>query len=78
MELNTRHELEMFGNAIRRCRKKSNISQEALAALATIDRSYLSAVERGQHNVALLNILKIAEALKISASELFEYRGQGK
>lgn len=64
------HELADFGAAIRELRLKKGISQEALADLAGIDRSYMGGVERGQHNVALINIKKIADSLEVSISEL--------
>lgn len=60
-----------FGAAIRAIRKEQGISQEALALKCGIDRSYFGAVERGERNVALANILKIAEALQTSPAELF-------
>lgn len=46
------------------------MSQESLALVAQIDRSYLGAVERGESNVTLLNIVKIAIALDLTAAEL--------
>ncbi|MBT4608109.1 MAG: helix-turn-helix transcriptional regulator, partial [Thiotrichales bacterium] len=44
----------------------------ALADLAGIDRSYMGGIERGEHNLALVNIKKVADALGISVSELME------
>lgn len=61
-----------FGESLRRLRLNSGLSQEELAERANIDRSYLGAIERGEHNVALLNILKIANALHIQPSQLLE------
>ena len=60
-----------FGTAIRATRKEQDISQEALALKCGIDRSYFGAVERGERNVALANILKIANVLQTKPSELF-------
>ncbi len=60
-----------FGAAIRAIRKEQGISQEALALKCGIDRSYFGAVERGERNVALANILKIANALQTPPAELF-------
>lgn len=65
-------ELRALGKAIRRTRVDKGLSQEALAMEAGIDRSYLGGVERGQHNLALLNQLKIAKALGVKLSELFK------
>jgi transcriptional regulator with XRE-family HTH domain len=60
-----------FGSAIRSMRVEQGISQEALALKCGLDRSYFGAVERGQRNVALANILKIANALQTTPAELF-------
>lgn len=46
------------------------ISQEALADLAQLDRSYMGGIERGEHNLSLINITKVAAALGISVAEL--------
>lgn len=63
-------ELAAFGIAVRSLRLKKNVSQEALADMAGIDRSYMGGIERGQHNVALINMKKIAESLGVSLAEL--------
>ena len=60
-----------FGAAIRTIRQEQGISQEALALKCGIDRSYFGAVERGERNVALANILKIATALQTTPAQLF-------
>jgi transcriptional regulator with XRE-family HTH domain len=59
-----------FGAAIRSTRKEQGVSQEALALKCGLDRSYFGAVERGERNVSLTNILKIARALQIRPAEL--------
>jgi len=59
-----------LGEAIRAARKAKGLSQEALAELADIDRSYMGGIERGEHNIAIINLLKIADALGIKASLL--------
>jgi len=46
------------------------MSQEALAHIAGLDRSYMGGIERGEHNVALVNIRKIASALGVSVHQL--------
>jgi len=48
------------------------LSQERLAELAGVHRTYLSSLERGERNVSLDNIYAIAEALGVSPAELFE------
>ena len=60
-----------FGRTVRALRLKIGLSQEQLAAKASIDRSYLGAIERGEHNLSLNNILKIADALSVHPSMLF-------
>lgn len=60
-----------FGNRIRDLRKARGFSQEALAHASNIDRTYVSGVERGQRNIALDNIVRLAKALDVHPSELF-------
>lgn len=62
--------LTSLGEAIRRLRKNKSISQEKLALLADLDRSYVGRVERGDNNVALLTLMKLAAALDMRISEL--------
>ena len=62
--------LVKIGAAIRNARKEKGLSQEALAELAGIDRSYMGGIERGEHNLAIMNLLKIADALGVKASYL--------
>ena len=60
-----------FGRAVRQRRYKLGVSQEEFADLCGLDRTYIGGIERGERNVALVNIEKIARALRISLSELF-------
>ncbi len=60
-----------FGAATRRRRQKLGLSQEEFADACGLDRTYIGGIERGERNVGLANIEKIATALKISLSELF-------
>ena len=62
--------LVRLGAAIREVRRKAGLSQEALADAAGIDRAHMGKIERGERNVSLLNVLRIAGALEISASAL--------
>lgn len=64
-----------LGTAIRAARKAKGLSQEALAELADIDRSYMGGIERGEHNIAIMNLLKIANALGIKTSSLLDDAG---
>ena len=63
--------LQLFGLRIKQLRLSKNISQEELGALSNLDRTYISGIERGKRNVSLLNIIKIADALNVHPSELF-------
>ena len=60
-----------FGRAVRQKRHKLGVSQEAFADLCGLDRTYIGGIERGERNVALVNIEKIARALRLSLAELF-------
>ncbi len=64
--------LSLFGKRLVELRKEKGISQENLALECGIARSYLSGVERGKRNIALLNIYKLAQALDIPPSSLLE------
>ncbi|MFJ7375480.1 helix-turn-helix domain-containing protein [Lysinibacillus capsici] len=61
-----------FGMAIRDYRNKLGISQEGLAEISGLHRTYISEVERGARNISLINIYKISKALNITASQLFQ------
>lgn len=63
-------ELKALGKAIRQMRKDLGLSQEAFADYVGIDRSYMGGIERGEHNLALMNLLKIAKSLKLPLSQL--------
>lgn len=67
--------LVRLGEAVRASRKAAGFSQEALADAAEIDRSHMGKIERGERNVTVLNILKIAAALNRPASEIFDAAG---
>ena len=64
--------LVALGEAIRQRRLKLGLSQEGLALEVGLDRSYIGGIERGEHNVALMNLLRIAIALKLSGARLLE------
>jgi transcriptional regulator with XRE-family HTH domain len=64
-----------FGGAVRAVRIERAFSQEGFAAHAGIDRSYYGAIERGEFNVSLSTIMKLAEALDTSAHELLRQAG---
>ncbi|QGG57887.1 helix-turn-helix domain-containing protein [Paenibacillus sp. B01] len=60
-----------FGKRVRELRARSGISQELLADRAGLDRTYISGIERGERNISLVNIEKIAAALNVSIEYLF-------
>lgn len=64
--------LAALGEAIRHTRIKRGMSQEALALLANVDRSYIGNIERGENNVAMLTLQKIATALDMTISQLMK------
>lgn len=67
--------LLLFGLRVRELRSEKGISQEELAALTELDRTYISGIERGKRNLSLKNILKIASALNVTASQLLDIEG---
>lgn len=59
-----------FGQLVRKYRKEKNMSQEQLALLCNIDRSYLGRIERGEVNLTLEKIYEVAKVLKVNVCEL--------
>ena len=59
-----------LGLAIRNARKEAGLSQEALAVDAGLDRSYMGGIERGEHNLTVMNLVKVSLALSVTPSEL--------
>ena len=62
-----------FGDKIREIRKQQGVSQESLAGLADLDRTYIGGIERGIRNPSLRNVGKIARALKVKVKDLFDF-----
>lgn len=62
--------LVRLGVAIRAKRKAVGFTQEALADAAGIDRSHVGKIERGERNITLLNIIRIAKALGVTSSDI--------
>jgi transcriptional regulator with XRE-family HTH domain len=73
--MNASETRKRFGDAIRNERRKLGISQEELAFRCGLHRTYVGSVERGERNVSLENITKIAETCGISASTLLGNAG---
>lgn len=65
-------DLIRLGAAIRTLRQRRRLTQEKLAALAHLDRSFVGQVERGESNVSFLNVLRLLSGLRASWSELAE------
>lgn len=62
--------LKKFGAGVRVLRLRLSLSQDALADRAELDRTYIGGVERGERNLSLINIVKLAAALETSISDL--------
>lgn len=60
-----------FGQRVQELRKARNLSQEKLAELAGVHRTYIGMIERAEKNITLCNIERIANALKVEIKELF-------
>jgi transcriptional regulator with XRE-family HTH domain len=63
---------EIFGRRVRELRLRRGLSQEKLAELADLHRNYVGGVERGERNVSLLNIVKLARGLSVRPTKLIE------
>ena len=64
---------KILGENINSLRIKQQLTQEQLAELCDLHRTYIGAMERGDRNVSLNNIVKVAQALKVTPSELLKY-----
>ena len=65
--------LKDFGIHLKNIRVQKNITQEQLAHLCELDRTYISGIERGKRNISLINLYKIASSLDIHPSELLAF-----
>ena len=61
-----------FGKHVRKLRLERGLSQEKLAELADLHRNYVGGVERGERNIAIVNIVALAHALKVRPAKLLE------
>ena len=61
-----------FGQTIRRLRRMRHLSQEQLAAMAHLDRTYVGGIERGERNLSLTNMIRLAKALNVDIRVLFD------
>lgn len=69
--------LSVFGQRLVELRKMKGWSQERLALESGLARSYVGGVERGQRNIAVLNIYRLADALGVKPSAMLELPGSG-
>ncbi len=62
----------MLGETMKSFRQQASLSQEQLADLASLHRTYIGSVERGERNISLENIVQIARALDVKPSDLLK------
>jgi transcriptional regulator with XRE-family HTH domain len=62
----------ILGKHVRKLRLERRLSQEKLAELADLHRNYVGGVERGERNIAIINIVAIAHALRVKPAKLLE------
>lgn len=67
--------LVSIGKTVRATRKAAGISQEELALATDMDRSYVGGIERGEHNLTVLNLTRIARVLGLTPGELLTQAG---
>ncbi|WP_439683418.1 helix-turn-helix domain-containing protein [Cupriavidus oxalaticus] len=67
--------LASIGKTVRGMRKVNGLSQEELALSTDMDRSYIGGIERGEHNLTVLNLVRIAKVLGTTAGELLARSG---
>lgn len=63
--------LETFGKRVRSLRQAKSLSQEDLAEIVSLDRTYISDVELGKRNISLINIANLARGLEVKIASLF-------
>ena len=71
MTIDCKHIKKFFGEKLRSIRISKELSQEKLAELAELDRTYISSVELGKRNISIINICRLASALEINIKDFF-------
>lgn len=71
--MNSENILIKFGHNVQLRRKALGVTQEKLAEMAGLHRTYIGMIERAEKNITLLNIEKLARALNVSINQLFEF-----
>ena len=64
---------EKVGKRVRELRNKLGISQEELADMVELDRTYITSVECGRRNISIVNIVKLAKAWNVTLAEFFTF-----
>ena len=64
---------EKVGKRVKELRNKVGISQEELADMVELDRTYITSVERGRRNISIVNVEKLATALKVTLKDFFDF-----
>lgn len=67
-----------FGTHVKSLRLERGLSQESLASLCSLDRTYISGIERGRRNVSLVNIVKLAYSLDVPPEKLLTFDMEGR
>ncbi|MDR2651816.1 MAG: helix-turn-helix transcriptional regulator [Prevotellaceae bacterium] len=70
--MSSKNILEIFGGNVQKYRKEKQVSQEKLAELASVHRTYVGMIERAEKNITLRNMEKIAKALGVEIKDLLE------
>lgn len=63
----------LVGKRVRELRNKLGISQEELADIAGLDRTYITSIECGKRNISIVNIERVARALGVTLREFFDF-----
>lgn len=71
--MTTEHVKQQFGNRVRELRRVAGLTQEELADAAELDRSYVGSVERGERNLSIENVCRLAAAIGVSPGEFFSW-----
>lgn len=71
-QINVQMIIKEFGKVVQKLRKERGITQEELSFRAGLHRTYIGMIDRGEKNITLANIEKVANALNVSLKELFD------
>lgn len=74
-KVDTDKKLKRLGAAVRARRKELRISQEELAIVSGVERSNMGKIERGENNLSILNLIRIADSLRCSATDILSDAG---